>query len=390
MGTFRAAPRTGTLHVEMATNTAPEFRVLIPVLGFGRTGGFRVLAKLADEWARGGMRTAFLAPCWSDRPHFPTTAEIHWVNEWGRSTGHVGPSCRSALGGVGSFLAIMLGVARTGPWDAIVANHSLTTWPIALAPTSAEKLYYVQAYEPEYYAGKPGPSNRFRQGLSWASYILPLRKIVNAPLYLRYGACRSDTWIPPGIDLELFFPKAQASDEPGGARPLTVGCIGRAEPEKGTAQALEAYRRFAERAGSFARLRIADFGVLPDLLRDLPGVERVVPTNDSELSDYYRSLDVLLALGTLQHGAHHYPVMEAMACGVPVVTTGYMPADEGNAWIVDATPSAAAEALDAIWKDPRAAARKREDALRAIERYAWPAVGRAFADAIRLSRPAIP
>ena len=62
--------------------------------------------------------------------------------------------------------------------------------------------------------------------------------------------------------------------------------------------------------------------------------EVVIPNNDEELADYYRGLDILVAPGTVQHGAPHYPVLEAGACGVAVVTTGYMGANLETAWIV--------------------------------------------------------
>lgn len=369
--------------------TTDALSILIPVTGFGRSGGFRVLSKLADEWAAVGYKVAFLAPCWSDSPYYPTRAEILWVNEWGRATGHQPNNKRSrrnalwrGLGVFRAMRALWLGIVRSsGSWSAILANHSLTAWPVALAPVRGAKIYYVQAYEPEYYAERRGPANRVLQFLSWASYFLPLRKIANAPLYLRYGPCHAKTWIPPGLDLEVYHPRQTSGAET--CEPqciLTVGCIGRPESGKGTALAVEAFRLFAERAGSRARFRIADFGVPAEWLRDVPSVERIVPANDAELADYYRSVDVLLALGTVQHGAHHYPVMEAMACGAAVVTTGYMPATRSNAWIVNAAPGEAAAALQEIWARPDYASAKCKNARQAIERYAWSHIGRQFAD----------
>jgi glycosyltransferase involved in cell wall biosynthesis len=59
----------------------------------------------------------------------------------------------------------------------------------------------------------------------------------------------------------------------------------------------------------------------------------VTPGDDRELAAFYRSLDILIAAGTVQHGAPHYPVLEAMASGTAVVTTGYMPANGDNAWL---------------------------------------------------------
>ena len=63
-------------------------------------------------------------------------------------------------------------------------------------------------------------------------------------------------------------------------------------------------------------------------------LEIVRPNSDAELADYYRSVDILVAPGTVQHGAPHYPVLEAGACGTIVVTTGYLGATEETAWLV--------------------------------------------------------
>jgi glycosyltransferase involved in cell wall biosynthesis len=75
------------------------------------------------------------------------------------------------------------------------------------------------------------------------------------------------------------------------------------------------------------------FGNLPENWRH-DRVEILTPASDTELSNFYREIDVLIAPGIVQLGACHYPVIEAMACGTPVITTGYYPADSTNSWIV--------------------------------------------------------
>lgn len=53
----------------------------------------------------------------------------------------------------------------------------------------------------------------------------------------------------------------------------------------------------------------------------------------------FRSMDIMLAPGSVQLGACCYPVVEAMACGTPVVTTGYLLADNDNYGIVPVADS---------------------------------------------------
>ena len=164
----------------------------------------------------------------------------------------------------------------------------------------------------------------------------------------------------------------------------TLGVIGRREPAKGTADALAAFEQLASRWPN-VHLKVA-FGNLPRGWSH-PRAVVVTPTNDTELAAYYRSLDVMLAPGTLQLGACHYPVIEAMASGVPVVTTGYLPADETNAWIVPVhAPESIAAAVEQIMgAEPQHLASKLDRAATAVEAFAWDAVAARFLALLRAS-----
>ena len=96
----------------------------------------------------------------------------------------------------------------------------------------------------------------------------------------------------------------------------------------------------------------------------------MVPRNDKELAGYYRSIDILIAPGTVQFGAFHYPVLEAMACGTPVIHTGYSPGESGNSWIIK--PHSAKSIVDAVESLIAGATSDKTD--RAIERvmeFSW-------------------
>jgi glycosyltransferase involved in cell wall biosynthesis len=360
--------------------------ILIPVLEFGRAGGYRVLSKLADEWISHGCSVAFLAPYWSDPPYYPTKAEIHWVDAGGCDVEHR-PNIKSPVSKIrksmrffSALTGLMRGISKIkGPWDIVLANQSITAWPVALAFTSASKVYYIQAYEPKHYHKKK-LIDLVLKGISWGSYFLPLQRIVNAPLFLNYRSCRASVWFPPGIDLNTFHPGTKDKQfrmkkkESG----LTVGCIGRIEPQKGTVQAIQAYLEFIRKVPGEHRFRIANFGVPAEWLQGIPGIESAFPSNDADLADYYRSIDVLIALGTIEQGGHHYPVLEAMATHVSIITTGYMPANSMNAWIVGANSVEASKALEEIFSNPGLAEAKCCNADAAIRVYDWTRVGAEF------------
>jgi glycosyltransferase involved in cell wall biosynthesis len=363
-------------------------RILIPIIGFGRAGGYRVLSELASHWTDLGATVDFLVDARSDPPYFPTRAGIRRFGRDGREA--AASATPTPFAARGNAVSIYLGMWRalrrlTPGYDVVLANHSLTAWPVALAPSPASgrrgRVYYIQAYEPEYLAVEHGWRARILERLSAASYHLPLRRIVNAPIYLSYRRIRAAHWIPPGMDDSLF---TRRSTLPGAGpdEPWTVGVIGRREPSKGTADALAAFERLAARRPD-VRLRVA-YGNLPEGWSH-PRADVVVPADDRELGAYYRSLDIMLAPGTQQLGAAHYPVLEAMASGVAVVTTGYLPAAPDNAWLVPVhAPDAIAAAIEDIMRTPPDVLAARLDrAAAAVEGFTWRAVAGRFLELLR-------
>ena len=342
--------------------------ILIPILGFGRAGGYRVLSQLANEWRKQGHKVDFLCTDTSDEPYFPTSAGIVWVDGAGNILNKRGSSAQSS--GWYHLKAQYRGLKVIGShYDVIVANHSLTAWPVALVSCGkAKKFYYVQAYEPEYYANAKTIRGYLLAMLSALSYHFPLIRIVNAPLYYEYKNLRATQFVPPGLDLDIFKPVLQNRDIENANR-IVVGCIGRSEPQKGTFLVLRAFEKLYKRDTRFV-LRVA-YGNLPMNWKHKQ-LEVVIPKDDQELSEYYRSLDILVAPGTMQHGAPHYPVLEAGACGVAVVTKGYMGATTKNAWIVrNKDVDSIVEAILEIASNYNQRIEKRANFLKEITNYSW-------------------
>jgi glycosyltransferase involved in cell wall biosynthesis len=362
-------------------------RILIPVSTFERAGGFRVLSELASHWVDSGAQVDFLVDHRSDDPHFPTRARVLRFDLQGVQDT---PTPRGRFTAGGNALSIYGGMWRAvqqvgAGYDIVLANHSLTSFPIWLARTgAAAKVYYIQAYEPEFYEHPRHWRNAVLRAVTRLSYALPLQRVVNAPLYLKYREIRATRWIPPGLDTRVFARRHQAPSFVAG-QPYWLGTIGRTEPIKGTADVLMAFEQLAARDPR-AHLRVA-FGNLPPGWSH-PRCEVVRPQGDAGLADFYRGVDLLLAPGTAQLGACHYPVMEAMACGTPVITTGYMPADTSNAWIVPVhAPAQIAQAvLDLTTTPAEALLAKLDLAFGAIQPFAWPHVATEFLELFAASR----
>ncbi len=344
------------------------------------------MAELANAWLRLGHRVTFFVPQYSGDPYFPTQAEIKWLDERGRITERLEPSRRPRQARLlGSWATLTRALDRYGTaYDIVLANQHSTAWPVFLSRIPAKKFYYVQAYEPQHAISA---SSALTGKLIWAAatstYFLPLKRIVNSPIYYKYKALRARALVPPGVDFAIFHPEDTSKDigknssakEAWQGRTVILGCIGRKEVYKGTGYVLDAFEML-KRRGVDVELRVA-FGNLPDA-RPIPaGCHVVMPHSDRELAAFYRSLDIMIAPGTAQLGAPHYPVMEPMACGTPVITTGYMPASADNAWLVPTHDAEAiADAVQEVMSSPELRAERQRRALEAIRPFSWENVSR--------------
>ncbi|MFS2098974.1 glycosyltransferase family 4 protein [Variovorax sp. Varisp85] len=359
-------------------------KILVPIIGFGTAGGYRVLSELANHWLRDGHQVDFLVDERSSDPYFPTSAKICRFDRQGRLLSHQAGERRTEFSSNGNAASIYFGMWRAlrriaSGYDVILANHSLTAFPVAFSKArKASKYYYVQAYEPEYYALEKGRKARVLEWLSMLSYRLNLKQIANAPIYIDYRDISAQHWIPPGVDESIFHRRSFISDFTL-RKPLVIGTIGRKEASKGTRYVLEAFEKLAL-IDPDVQLKVA-FGNLPENWKH-DRAKIVVPNGDHELADYYRSVDILIAPGTVQLGACHYPVLEAMSCGTPVITTGYLPASKENSWIVPVADSdAIVSSVLEISSSSRIDVLKKLDlAAEAISSFHWKNVSRRFID----------
>lgn len=358
-------------------------KIAIPILFFSKPGGYRVLSMLASEWAAMGHDVTFLCTAHSDLPYYPTSADILWLDDNGYSVESNINDGLCQIGGkklvLNNLFVLLKGINRYAhDYDVVLANQNLTAWPVIMSRTKAKKFYYVQAYEPEYYESRNDKRAIVLKYLSRFTYVLPFYRIVNSPIYLNYKWLRADYHVPPGIDFSNFYQK-QAITMALSGRPIILGCIGRKEIEKGTRYVFEAFEELL-RQGLNVELHVA-FGNLTTEQAAHPKCKIIIPQNDKELGEYYRSLDIMIAPGLVQLGAPHYPVMEAMACGVPVITTGYLPATNENAWIVPVRDSLAiASAVIDILTHSEKTNVKIACGAEAVSAYTWHNVSRQMSD----------
>ena len=137
---------------------------------------------------------------------------------------------------------------------------------------------------------------------------------------------RSVHFIPPTVDCQRFDQTggdAREAHSLSNGQPV-IGVIGKIDEGRGFEEVIEAFARIS---GTFenSRLMIVGQGVYQTVLEDEAAsrgvAESIIWTGyrDDDLADHYRAMDVLLyARPGSEEG--HRATIEALACGVPVVS----------------------------------------------------------------------
>lgn len=302
-------------------------KIIIPLIGsFGKSGGYRVLSQLANFWIKKGNEVTFLSHNNGEDPYFPTDADILYYDNSGNVTSekkNIKPKSFLEFFILNKALKKALDKLEA---DIVLANHSFTADPVKKSIIKAKKFYYVQAYEPEYFYHK-NLKNFILKRASEKSYNLGLNIIVNASMYMDYKGIKTHRVVFPGLDLNIFKPLSKDENN----SQIILGTIGRVEAYKGTSYIIDAFKELRKVHGKKIELHVA-FG--EKHLEEIDGITVVIPNGDKELANYYNSLNIYISAGTVQLDAIHYPVIEAMACKTPVITTGYYPSNKNNSWIV--------------------------------------------------------
>jgi alpha-1,3-rhamnosyl/mannosyltransferase len=174
----------------------------------------------------------------------------------------------------------------------------------------------------------------------------------------------------PGVD-ERFSAKGEAADL-GAPYVLTVATL---EPRKNLAALVGAFARLGRDDLRLAVVGAQGWGERPQL--DRPGIVRLGYVDDAELARLYRGAAVFAYPSRFE--GFGLPVIEAMACGVPVVCSSHGSMDEacGDA-AVRADPEDPAAMAAAI----ESALSRRDElvscGLAHAARFSWAETGRAF------------
>ncbi|MDD5669776.1 MAG: glycosyltransferase family 4 protein, partial [Candidatus Omnitrophica bacterium] len=312
----------------------------------------KVLVSIANEMAARGWKVGFVCPDYAHIPGFPL---------------HPGIQVRAVATGNRSLPKVfkkILFYLKLSLYDFSSAKFCLANYfPTALCAFTAKLarfsrvtiVWYVQGFEAKSHGllAQANPLSRiFRCFLAHLSYRIPI-PVLCVSRWVRTSIGRPDGTVvyPPAIDLAVFSPEKKES---ANSSCMIIGTVGRGGGTKGYDYFLKAIENLE------CSLKIKILIVSPDKKGIVvPGkfpAELIEGSNERVMADFYNRCDVFV-LSSLAEG-FPLPVLEAMACGCPVITTAcggvsdY--AEDGvNCLVVPpAQPGAMSEAIFRLYDNP--------------------------------------
>jgi len=248
--------------------------------------------------------------------------------------------------------------------DINVATFCFTAFPVFRSGKGVP-FYHMQHYEEMFF------TDPHQKALARETYYLPLNKIANS-VWLK-GQIKQEFGedvpiVHPGIDQDIFRPRKSKN----GKAKRRIVCYGDNRTWKGFSDAIEAMKTV------FKQHRDVEwivYGLSPLKERSAEAPYAFIKGVFNErLAELYSSAHVVFCPSWYE--SFPLPPMEAMACGVPVVTTRYGTEDycfhEENCLVVPPRkPGPMAEAILRLLEDRNLADRLRENGLKTAQEFTW-------------------
>jgi glycosyltransferase involved in cell wall biosynthesis len=338
-------------------------QVIFLLAGVVKSGGLRVIGELANGLAARGHQVALLQPGNQPFP-FPLLDRV------ARLCIDIGPA--RAGGRVGRRMkeakALLLSIPRNA--DIVVSTYHLTAYVAAVAQKiyGMHHVYLVQGYEPDFFP--PTFFGRAQRMAATLSYKLPGRMITVSTWLRDRVAAHKSRCIPvisDGVDLGIF------RRPNGGRQDNLVMTMGWQEERKGLADFIAAIEQVWLRRQDLSVMIVSS----DPQLRVCTHVPHHIfhPDTDRTMACFYQRATMFVSASHLE--GFGLPVLEAMACGTPVITTrnggvSDFVADEVNALMVPvAARSELAAAIERLLEDRALRLRLSEAATATAVHYSW-------------------
>ena len=344
---------------------------VLPTLNL--TGGMRVLSIYTELLQKRGHKILIV----STPPRQPTLIEQLKSLLRGRGWGSVPKKEESHFDNVDVERRVLETNRRITDLDVPDADIIMATWwetaesVAKLSNSKGAKVYFLQHYEAFDYIPK---------GRVEATWRLPMHKIAVAQWLAdiarnEYGDL-SVSLVPPTVDTKQFYdPELRSKKQQSKQSVPTVGLYYSTTPWKGCDIALKA---FSIAAKKIPNLRLVAFGSGETPPADLPlpdNTEYIMSPTQDQLRESYSRCDAWLFSSRSE--GFGLPIIEAMACGTPVIGTPAGAAPEllaggGGILVKLEDPEDMALAIEQICQLSDAQWREMsEKALETVINYTW-------------------
>lgn len=233
-------------------------------------------------------------------------------------------------------------------FDLVIYNFFPTVYLGLFSPMLS--LYFVQDLEHKFF------KNPIMKLLAYLTYIFPIKRITYNPAICKRINC--DCLIKAGVDKSVFSPGNDKKDR-------AIMYIPRKERRKGFDIFLESLKILKGWGVEFSVLLVGGTDKYDKTLKDLGIIfEHVYPKNDYELVGCYRKVGVFVLTSRVE--GLGFPVLEALACGTPVVATRVDGAEVWGKFVIlcERNPEDVAKGIKTVLEDFE---RYRVEVLKAIK-----------------------
>jgi len=331
------------------------------MFGTGLTGGNRVLFEFANGLIERGHEVT-ITSFGSETEHnwYPLKAKVNYVSV---------PFPKKIISyGLKRFFNLHLYpyseielLTRELPeCDINVATYCFTAFAVYRSKKGFP-FYHVQAWEPSFF------NESYLINISEESYHLPLYKILNSS-WLKKKLQANYPIVTPGINLNEFYP-SEINEERVTKKIL---CLGKSIKRKGVWDLFESLKIVKKHIDD---IQLVLFGNEPNLRNFSPiPCEYVINPSGKKLRDLYCSVDLLVMPSHLE--SCPLPPLEAMACGIPVVTTNCGTEDyaihKENCLVVSPNrPKEMADAIITILNDEKLRNQLISNGLASVKKHTW-------------------
>jgi glycosyltransferase involved in cell wall biosynthesis len=332
----------------------------------------RVIIDVSRALAEAGFATQLVVPDYASEIPFPLhpTSRVLVVPTAGGSSRFRWMSWLAAH--AADDCDIVVATTYRSPWyiHASLLRSRRSRTPVVFMMQSDEVLSQVDLVP-----GRPIYKALMRP-LAVGCYRLPTEKVaVSQSVADRVGHPGARV-IANGVDPVNFYPPAlpRPVRKPGAGPPFVIGAIARPGGAKGFNELMATCIRVKESLGDqvqflFAAPASVSTEVLPELLKNTLFVQ---PANDEQMRSFYHRLDVFLFTSPCE--GFGLPPLEAMACGIPVVSTrcggNAEYATDSNCALADAGDvRALASSCEALARHPEQRMQLREQGLATAARF---------------------